>query len=208
MEDNQFSILFGEVAGLIGSGSVEEAVNRSGELLAMVDAEWTRRFNSGDRSDASLERLAAAAFLHVNALEAAGEAASALSTAVVALYVTVIDRSECQAVDRGRLMLWHKALTVFDALACAMDADDFTRPHVEAIGRYMASMTYALYKRLAPSGWQPLGEVYATLRPLVDAGVVSWPSVDVNGVAVDPCDAAPLMADLAGRLRALGLLEV
>lgn len=199
------------MAGADMPGSPEENVERTGVLLAEADATWTRLKNAGEPTGEAIHALLVAALFHCSALEQVSMTADALSTRLVALCSSMVDGSEEPAVDHIRLAHW---VFSFNDMMAALSqvpgidpaANEQDADHIKHVTGYIASMISHCYDRSVNTGADSelLGDAGSMLKML--HAVVEKPLVDVNGTMVDPgVDALPLMADLMGRLRALGV---
>lgn len=199
-----------QVMDFLAGGMVEEAVRLSGETLAAADKLWTVAFNGQRDSATELDVLLQAAYAHIESLAVAGETDQAFSTCLVTLYASVLDRSDSVSLTRGRLTLWVLCMQLFQQLLHRLDASDAdTVEHVRIVTGYVASMLYASYSKARDVGIEgPMMEdAYVMLDRL--RGVIQTPCVTVDGDCVIPAgDARPLMADLTGRCRAIGIFNV
>lgn len=208
MKPDELCAAAAEAAG--NSASVEEAINRTGALLAEADAAWSSLKNANQPTAAALNALLVTSIWHCAALAAGAMAVDSLSTRLVALYASELDRVDEAAVNHARLAHWTMAFN--DLMNAAREtrlnpqADAAVAEHLRLVSTYIASMLSHYLGKADAATCEP--DLLADARRVLGAlaRVVQSPLVDVNGAEVDPsADALPLMADLLGRCRALGI---
>lgn len=191
-------------------GRVEDAVALSGEELAVADTRWRQAYNSGDDIVPATDNLLQAAFSHIECLEAAALPLVAYSTTLVVLYASTLGNADSKSISNGRLILWLKACRLLENLIDNLPAiDESGQEHIRAIICYQLSMLYVTYRKCHEHGVE--GMVMTDAYQMLDAmrNIVRYPTVSINGTAVNiDNEAQPLMADLLGRARAIGLFSV
>lgn len=196
---------------MLSNGDVTEALRVSGEALARADSIWRNAFNATETdTKIELDTLLQAGYSHVEALIAAEEWIEAFSLSLILLYCPAIDGCRMMSIDRGCMVLWVRSLEILQLLLNEFpQEDDAVREHVTKIVTYEVSMLYFVYNRLmeqAENG-EIMTDAYELLRQYSFA--VNTPEINVNGVMVKPDeDYRPVMADLMGRSRALGIFKV
>lgn len=196
---------------MLRHGDITNAIRVSGEALARADSRWRQSINAkSDTSETELNTLLQTGYTHSESLIAAGEWREAYSLALILLYCTAIDKSRTMSIDRGCLVLWLRTLDSLNELTSNMPKDDLViTEHVTTIISYIVSMVYVVYNRLLKANdVNPvMVDAFETLRQYSFA--VKTPFIDVAGDRVDPIiDFLPIMADLIGRSRALGIFNV
>lgn len=202
-----------EIESMLRAGDTDDAVRYSGEELARADNIWRKAYNARAPRAEIIEALKATLRIgisHADALFRAGAYADAFGVTVALLYAVVITKALKQTFAAVSA-LCYIAVVSLEVQARGYDSnDEVVREHVSTIMSYLASLMYAAYKEdvlhdAEGEVWRP--RVYQLLRELIDAGAVQYPLVKVPGGEVDVLDnQTEIMADLAGRARALGLL--
>ena len=212
MSDNtlpDFGSATAEIAVLLQTGNVEEAVRTSGELLANCDNNLRTRYNEHKPLDEAIQQFIEAAILHVHALRLARAASEAFSCAIGAL-LTVEVYNATGLIDSSRkLRLYSFALTsvidCFDRLGDPSDGED--ENHRGFILSYLASLLYHYYKETAtktpddPS----LPQAYNFLKAIESSGAIQSPTIKLGEKDVNPATPGPLLVDIMGRGAALGI---
>lgn len=194
--------------------SPDDAMRFSGELLAKVNNQWRLAHNGHDTEAevAALAGMLRVAAAHVASLVAVHAFSDAYSTSVMMLYIAAREGKPATVAERcDTLSLWSSALySLLMLLSKLQPQSRQDVEHVEAIGRYIASMLYHYYIKVMEEtpGCPYLHEAYPMLNAVKGSIVVQSPVIDVLGEQVDPEEPMPLFADLLGRSRAMGLIEL
>lgn len=212
MSDNtppDFGSQTAEIALLIQSGNVEEAVRVSGELLAACDNELRELHNEHKSVGSAVEQFVEAAILHVHALRLAGASSDAFSCAVGAL-LTIEVYNASSAIDPARkLRLYSFAISsvidCFDRMGDASDSND--ENHRGYILSYLASLLYHYYREAVTTAPDDpsLTEAYNFLKAIQSSGAIQTPTIKLGEKDVDPATPGPLLVDIMGRGAALGI---
>lgn len=184
------------------------AVRMSGKMLAAADSRWSKLRNENAPRDAELTQMMACGVCHADLLFRAGAYADAYSVAVaLMLPPTLDDRTGQNAL--AILALTVIALMSLQTLAADMPHDEHNAAHMPVAINYLASLCYAYYRLSAQpspeSVWH--GRAYPFLRDAASEGMVSTPTVSVNGRQEDPARPGNIVGDLVGRSVALGLMQ-
>ena len=213
MSDNPSNRDFGqvtaEIAVLLQSGDLDQAVRTSGELLAECDNNLRTTRNEQLPLDEAAQQFIEAAILHVHALRLAGAVPEAFSCAVGAL-LTVEVYGIAQAIEPSRkLRLYSFALTSaidsFDRMGDSQDPSN--EDHRGYILSYLASLLYHYYKETAATSPDDnsLPEAYNFLKAIQSSGAIQTPTIKLGDKDVDPASPGPLLVDIMGRAAAIGL---
>lgn len=214
MTDNNSSMRdFGtqtaEIAVLLQTGDIEQAVRTSGELLAESDNTLRMLRNEHKPLDEEVQQFIEAAILHVHALRLAKAVNDAFSCAIGAL-LTVEVYGLTTAVEPSRkLRLYSFALTSaidsFDRMGD--NGDPSLEDHRGYILSYLASLLYYYYKETAAADPEDssLPEAYNFLKAIQSSGAIQTPTIKLGEKDVDPASPGPLLVDIMGRSAALGL---
>lgn len=205
-----------DVAAMLGSHNLEDAIRLSGEELARADNRWRRLHNEhAERGQIveSLSEMMTLASLHSACLRRADMAADAFNTNVAALTAAAFeDALMTDAVTA--LGLADSALADLQHIAERMPYDEHTRLHLPVIISYLASIQYALYRKAIALGatGSIVNSAYTTLQSLIHTDAVqpklNVPDGDSNQtIEVDPTHPLPALLDLMSRAAALGLIE-
>lgn len=212
MKYKEIISLITEADRLFASGHPAEAVNPSGEGLAMCDSIWTRELRCGRVPEPELTvMLARCGISHCRALSGAGMCSLAFSTSTMILFQ--ISAAGCYGVLPLSLRMELIFLAYTGVIRLVQDGntgeDEFVREHVGHIICYLYSMLYATYREAeftrVPEGL--LKAVYLTLKEGKEEIPCMWPTATVNGESADYSDPRPILADLLGRARAVGFLK-
>ena len=198
-----------EIAVLLQSGDIEQAVRTSGELLADCDNTLRSLHNSGRPVDEAITRFVEAAILHIHSLRQAKASADAFSCAVGAL-LTVEVYQAGESVDASRKVriytfAIYSVIDCFDRMGDATWSSD--EDHRGYILSYLASLLYHFYKETSavtpddPS----LPEAYRFLSAIKDSGAIQTPTVRLGEKDVNPSTSGPLLIDIMSRAAALGI---
>lgn len=201
---------------LITAGKIEEAIRFSGEETAVLDAEWTRLYNTGDTDcDRALIAAGLVACRHVEALMEGDEAVEAYSTAAMLLYRSTMTRTRPFRFAQSQLDILCRLLTAAMAVGdvrgyMSASADARSVDHFAHIISYIASMLYFYYKEVgnALPDSPLLEEAYSLLEQMQEIGAIQYPTIRVNTRDVEANDIIHILPDLFGRSRALGMLNV
>lgn len=101
------------------------------------------------------------------------------------------------------------ALTAFGELTAQMPHDEYTEQHVPALYTLWASRLYILYQSVNKGAVLLRHLVQAAhqmLEALIEADIVRWPNVDIQGREV-PALSSEALGDIFARSLALGLVE-
>lgn len=205
--------LLSELPRIDGMEAVD-AVRLSGELLAKINNQWRIAHNGHDDEGkaVALAAMLKAAASHVAALVAVHAYSDACSTSVMVLYMAAREgRPSVKAERCDALSLWSNALySLLMILGRLQPQSRQDVEHVGTIGRYIASMLYHYYIKVMEEtpGCPYLHEAYPVLEAIRGSITVQSPVIDVLGVEIDPAEPMELFADLLGRARAMGLLEL
>lgn len=206
---NDFGAITAEIAVLLQTGDIEQAVRTSGELLANCDNELRTLRNVGQPLGEAVQRFVEAAILHVHSLRLAKASADAFSCAVGAL-LTIEVYQAGEAVDSARkLRLYtyaiYSVIDCFDSMGDATESTD--EDHRGHILSYLASLLYHYYRETAASAPDDpsLPEAYRFLSAIKDSGAIQTPSVKLGDKDVDPATPGPLLVDIMSRAAALGI---
>lgn len=214
MSDNpsttsDFGALAAEIAVLLQSRDLDQAVRASGELLAECDNILRALRNEHKPLYEAAQQFIEAAILHVHALRLAGAVGESFSCAIGAL-LTVEVYDIAQAVDSSRkLRLYSFALTSaidsFDRVGNAGDPSQ--EDHRGYILSYLASLLYHYYRVTAATtpDDNSLPEAYNFLKAIQSSGAIQTPTIKLGYKDVDPASPGPLLVDIMGRAAALGL---
>ncbi|MDE5553701.1 MAG: hypothetical protein K2J10_00775, partial [Muribaculaceae bacterium] len=194
MSDNSSTRDFGtqtaEIAVLLQSGDIEQAVRTSGELLAESDNRLRTLRNEQQPLDEAIQQFVEAAILHVHALRLAHAVNDAFSCAIGAL-LTVEIYGLADVVEPSRkLRLYSFALTSaidsFDRMT--ETGDPSQEDHRGYILSYLASLLYHYYKETAavtPDD-SSLPEAYNFLKAIQSSGAIQTPTIKLGAKDVDP----------------------
>ncbi len=207
--NRDFGTLTAEIAVLLQSGDIDQAVRTSGELLAECDNKLRSLRNDPKPLDQTVQQFIEAAILHVHALRLAGAVTEAFSCAIGVL-LTVEVYGLTKDVDPSRkLRLYSFALTSaidsFDRMADSTDPAN--EDHRGYILSYLASLLYHYYKATAETDPEDssLPEAYNFLKAIQSSGAIQTPTIKLGEKDVDPATPGPLLVDIMGRAAALGL---
>lgn len=207
--NRDFGTQTAEIAVLLQTGDIDQAVRTSGELLAESDNRLRSLCNDHKPLDEAIQQFIEAAILHVHALRLAGAVNDAFSCAIGAL-LTVEVYSMADAIEPSRkLRLYSLALTSaidsFDRMP--ETGDPSQEDHRGYILSYLASLLYHYYKETAavtPDD-SSLPEAYNFLKAIQSSGAIQTPTIKLGEKDVDPASPGPLLVDIMGRAAALGL---
>lgn len=198
-----------EIALLIQSGNIEQAVRVSGELLATCDNDLRRVHNDKKDISEAIQRFVEAAILHVHALRLANASADAFSCAVGALLTVEVYNASSEVEPSRKLRLYSFAISsvidCFDRMGDATDSND--ENHRGYILSYLASLLYHYYRETAEATPEEpsLTEAYNFLKAIESSGAIQSPTIKLGEKDVDPATPGPLLVDIMGRAAALGI---
>lgn len=198
-----------EIAVLLQTGDIEQAVRTSGELLANCDNTLRSLHNSGEPVDEEMARFVEAAILHVHALRQAKASADAFSCAVGALLTVEVYQAGATVDASRKLRLYtfaiYSVIDCFDRMGDATESAD--EDHRGYILSYLASLLYHFYKETSSSSPddQSLAEAYRFLSAIKDSGAIQTPTVRLGEKEVEPSTPGPLLIDIMSRAAALGI---
>lgn len=183
-----------------------DALRFSGEELARFDNRWRKAHNARQSNVSDLQDLCALTVAHAQLLMEAEMDADALMVAVFAMTAVAMENKSTD-MSTDMFQLSAIACQALDRMANKLNsADEYTATHFNAIVTYCASMLYHWYRATLEHGQTPLhAEVTPLLRTLIRGNAVQWPDVDVLGQKCSAASPAPILGDLLGHCRALGL---
>lgn len=219
-------------AEVMRAASQDDAVRLSAELLAKTDEQLRQQLNARSVQPQCAANFGSACALHCDLLSAAGLAADCYATALTGLLVLDIagqhstagpslDCAEAQGVSDPKLpsiteatlpqtfALTTLALTAFGDLTAQMPHDEYTEQHVPALYTLWASRLYILYQSVNKGAVLLRHLVQAAhqmLEALIEADIVRWPNVEIQGREV-PALSSESLGDIFARSLALGLVE-
>ncbi len=196
-----------EIAVLLQSGDIEQAVRTSGELLADCDNTLRSLHNSGRPVDEAITRFVEAAILHIHSLRQAKASADAFSCAVGAL-LTVEVYQAGESVDASRKVriytfAIYSVIDCFDRMGDATGSSD--EDHRGYILSYLASLLYHFYKETSAVTPDDPSLPEAFLSAIKDSGAIQTPTVRLGEKDVNPSTSGPLLIDIMSRAAALGI---
>ena len=206
---NDFGGRTAEIAVLLQSGDVEQAVRTSGELLAGCDNELRTLRNADKPIGEAIERFVEAAILHVHALRLAKASGDAFSCAVGALLTLEVYQAAAMVEASRKLRLYtfaiYSVIDCFDRMGDATETSD--EDHRGYILSYLASLLYYFYKETSASTPDDpsLPEAYRFLSAIKDSGAIQTPTVRLGEKDVDPSVPGPLLIDIMSRAAAPGI---
>lgn len=207
--NRDFGTQTAEIAVLLQTGDIEQAVRTSGELLAESDNSLRSLRNDQKPLDKAIQQFIEAAILHVHALRLAGAVSEAFSCAIGALLTVEVYGLANEIEPSRKLRLYSFALTSaidsFDRMA--ETGDCVQEDHRGYILSYLASLLYHYYKETAdvtPDD-SSLPEAYNFLKAIQSSGAIQTPTIKLGEKDVDPASPGPLLVDIMGRAAALGL---
>ncbi len=213
MNDNvvtgDFGNMTAEIAVLLQTGDIDQAVRVSGELLATSDNNLRSLHNEGKPLDEAMQQFIEAAILHVHALRQAHAVSEAFSCAIGALLTVEVYNAGSLVDPARKLRLYSFAITsaidCFDRMGDATDADD--ENHRGYILSYLASLLYHYYRATASAtpDDSSLPEAYNFLKAIEGSGAIQTPTIRLGEKTVDPATPGPLLVDIMGRAAALGI---
>ena len=198
-----------EIALLIQSGDIEQAVRISGELLAACDNELRCHHNERKDINEAAQRFVEAAVLHVHALRLAGASSDAFSCAVGTLLTIEVYKAASFVNASRKLRLYSFAISsvidCFDRMGDASDSND--ENHRGYILSYLASLLYYYYRETAKENPEDpsLREAYSFLKAIENSGAIQTPQIRLGEKDIDPASPGPLLVDIMGRAAALGI---
>lgn len=195
----------------LDNGDIERAIRISADALAKADAEFARLRNSGLPSDDALALSTMIGSLHVEALFHAGALADAFSTGMLLLYRELsFGHIESGSRDTTAI-LFTMLMALFRFMESSASPDDpSTSTHASAIAALLGSLLWRISKNtFAPDSPDPLYiNVRAMLADLNSMGAIKEGTAKIDGRLINLDNAADLLADAAGRARAISLFSV
>ncbi len=198
---------------MLNEGNVADAVRVTGEALAVADGCWTERFNRKEDCEEELRMNNLIGTLHIEALLHAGAYAEGFSTGMLMLLRVASFGPQSAESDKSCMMMLYlmiiAELRFMEGNVAAASAPDLGG-HASAVVTLLASMLYDMYRKISVSDadFPALSEVYPLLKDMEDAGAIQWPEVVVEGRRIAVDDRRELLADAAGRARAISLFVV
>lgn len=206
----------------------EEALRLSADLLAKTDEQLRLQLNARAVQPQAAGNFGRACALHCDLLLGGGMASDCYATALTGLLVLDMAFGVGAGADNqgdatqtaepqptfgdmtmpSTLSLTTLGLTAFGELAAQMPHDEFSERHVPALYTLWASRLYILYQTADKSQVVLRHLVQAAhqmLQALIEADVVKWPDVDIEGRAV-PAMSSEALGDILARSIALGYL--
>lgn len=213
MSDNNisdFGAKTAEIAVLIQSGDIANAIRTSGELLANCDNNLRRAHNDAQPiADDTILQFVEAAILHIHTLRLAHSFNDAFSCAVGALLTIEIYQAGTLVDPSRKLRLYSFALTSaidnFDQLGDPTNPEE--ENHRGFILSYLASLLYHYYRETAAANSEDssLPQAYNFLKAIQNSGAIQSPTIKLGEKDVDPASPGPLLVDIMGRAAAIGL---
>lgn len=204
-----FGAITAEIAVLLQSGDIAQAVRVSGELLANTDNRLRTLHNGHKPIKDAVAKFAEAAILHVHALRMAHADGDAFSCAIGALLTIEVYQAADMVIPSRKLRLYSFALTSlidsFDRSGAPSSPEE--EDHRGYMLSYLASLLYFYYKKTAdndPSD-SSLPEAYNFLNAIRSSGAIQTPTIKLGEKDVDPTTPGPLLIDILGRAAALGI---
>lgn len=206
---NDFGAITAEIAVLLQSGDIGQAVRVSGELLANTDNFLRTLHNDHKPIEDAVAQFAESAILHVHALRMAHADSDAFSCAIGALLTIEVYQGADMIMPSRKLRLYSIALTslidCFDQSGTPASTEE--EDHRGYMLSYLASLLYFYYKKTAdndPSD-SSLPEAYNFLNAIRSSGAIQTPTIKLGEKDVDPTTPGPLLIDILGRAAALGI---
>ena len=210
MKTSSQSILndIAEANKLLDQGAREDAVLLSGEALALAYEQWATKINPKENSLEQINVMAIAASCHCGSLAAIGNFHDAYATAVGAILQISVDPNNSDNINQSLLSIYTTAVFALLNELASLVPDDNTRAHINCITRYLGSMLYHFYNLIGNKHPDSpyLEAAHEALSIMQNYTNIESPVITVLNEQIDPTSSQPLIGDLVGRSRALGLL--
>lgn len=193
-------------------------IRRTGELLADADSEYFGELaRLGEDSDEipkeQIKKILLASSFHCLLLSQNGHVKESLSTRLMTLITTLIAAPGNREIDALTLshffFMFREIVASLPYLGLNPEENPEDAEHLEKILSYVASVMAFYHNLLKTNGEK--SEIMDDVERLLGSlsNIIQKPTIDVNGSKVDPSEDLPeLMADLAGRMIAVGLAEL
>lgn len=210
MKTSSQSILndIAEANRLLDQGAIEDAVLLSGEALACAYEQWAAKINHKENSLEQINVMAIASSCHCGSLAAMGNFHDAYATAIGAILQISVDPNHSDNIDQSLLSIYTTAVFALLNKISTLTPDDDTRTHIDCITRYLSSMLYYYYNLIGNKCPDSpyLEAAYEALSIMQNYTKIESPVISVLDEQISPTSPQPLIGDLVGRSRALGLL--
>lgn len=198
---------------MINEGNVADAVRVTGEALAVADGCWTERFNRKEKCGEELRMNNLIGTLHIEALLHAGAYSEGFSTGMLLLLRAASFGELSAELDKSCVMTLYLMIVAelrFMENNPTLASDPAGGMHASAVLTLLASMLYDMYRNILASDaeFPALTEIYPLLKDMEDTGAIQWPEIEIEGKRISVDDRRELLADAAGRSRAISLFVV
>lgn len=192
--------------------TVDDSVRLSAELLVKCDEQLRQQLNAHEVTAGCIANFGRACTLQCDLLMSVQLYAETYATALTGLLV--IDMSARQLAEGSdapvteAFALTALAVAAFSELTNQLPHDEFTQQHVPALYTLWASRLYILYQSVNKPAVMLRHLVQAShqmLEAMIEADIVKWPNVEINGRQV-PALSSESLGDILSRSIALGLM--
>lgn len=198
---------------MLNDGNVADALRITGEALAVADGCWTEKYNRKESCNEELRMNNLIGTLHIEALLHAGAYAEGFSTGMLLLLRAASFGELSVELDKSCIMMLYLMIIaelrfMEDNAAVATDVE--VGGHASAVATLLASLLYGMYRNISATDaeFPALAEIYPLLKDMESNGAIQWPEVEIDGRRIAVDDRRELLADAAGRARAIALFKV